>query len=60
MHPLSQTNQPGSNVVLLAGPTSSVPLIWEWYKAGDGLFIPNATNALFIPADSGTPDVAGQ
>lgn len=59
VNPFNQTNYPGNNVVLLAGATSNVAITWEWYKVGDNRLIPGATNQLFTPADSGTPDVAG-
>jgi len=59
LNPFDQTNYPGYNVALLGGATSSVAVAWQWYKVGNPTPIPNATNALFIPTNSGTPSVAG-
>jgi len=61
LDPFDQTNYPGYNVALLAGATSSAgsTISWQWYLAGNPAPIPNATNALYIPTNSGTPAVAG-
>lgn len=56
--PFSQTNSPGYQVGLLASATSNAAITWQWYKTGSGL-IPTATNALYIPTNSGTAGVAG-
>ena len=58
VNPFSQTNYPGYTVALYAQATGSAPLAWQWYKIGPGL-IPGATNALYVPTNSGTAGVAG-
>lgn len=57
-HPFSQTNSPGYQVGLLASATSNAAITWQWYKTGSGM-ISGATNALYIPTNSGTAGVAG-
>ena len=57
--PFSQTNYPGYQVALLAAATSNLAITWQWYKAGSALPIPNATNGLYIPANSGTAGAVG-
>ena len=59
LNPFNQTNYPGYNVALLAAATSNVAITWQWFRAGSASPIPNATNALFIPTNSGTAGVAG-
>ena len=59
LNPFSQTNYPGYNVALLAAATNSSSITWQWFKVGSANPIPNATNALFIPTNSGTAGVAG-
>lgn len=59
LNPFSQTNYPGYNVALLAGATSNAAMTWEWFKVGSASPIPNATNGLHIPANSGAAGVAG-
>jgi hypothetical protein len=59
LNPFSQTNYPGYNVALLAAATNSSSITWQWFKVGNASPIPNATNALFIPTNSGTAGVAG-
>ena len=60
INPFNQTNYPGYDVALLAGTTSTNgPFTWAWYKTGSGSPIPNATNALYIPTNSGNASVAG-
>ena len=59
LNPFNQTNYPGYNVTLLAAATSNVAITWQWYKVGNASPIPSATNALFIPTNSGTAGVAG-
>ncbi len=59
LNPFNQTNYPGYNVALLAAATSNVAVTWQWYKVGNTSPLPNATNALFIPTNSGTAGVAG-
>jgi len=59
LNPFDQTNYPGYSVALLAAATSNLAVTWEWFKVGNGSPIPNATNALFIPTNSGTASVAG-
>jgi hypothetical protein len=61
LNPFSQTNYPGYNVALFAAATGSTNTVisWEWFKVGNPSPIANATNALFIPANSGTAGVAG-
>ena len=58
-NPFNQTNHPGYQVALLAAATSNAAINWAWYKVGDAAPIPNATNALYIPTNAGTPSVAG-
>ena len=58
INPFSQTNYPGYSVALLAAATSNPAATWQWYKVGTGL-IPNATSALYLPANSGTAGVNG-
>jgi hypothetical protein len=57
--PFSQTNYPGYGVALLAAATSNPAATWQWYKVGNPSPIPDATNALYIPTNSGTAGVAG-
>lgn len=59
LNPFNQTNYSGYSVALLAGATSNVAITWQWFKVGSASPIPNATNALFIPTNSGTAGVAG-
>jgi hypothetical protein len=59
LNPFDQTNYPGYSVALLAAATSNAAITWEWFKVGNGSPIPNATNALFIPTNSGASSVAG-
>ncbi|HWX21851.1 MAG TPA: LamG domain-containing protein [Candidatus Binatia bacterium] len=59
LNPFNQTNYPGYSVALLAAATSNVAVTWEWFKAGSGSPVPNATNAFFIPTNSGNTSVAG-
>ena len=60
VNPFTQTNHPGYNVALYAAAaTSNVAITWNWYKVGNPTPIPEATNALYIPANSGTAGVAG-
>jgi hypothetical protein len=59
LNPFDQTNYPGYNVALLAAANTNTAVTWQWFKVGDASPIPNATNALFIPTNSGTPTVAG-
>ena len=59
LNPFSQTNHPGYNVALLAAATSNAAITWNWYKVGNPTPISGATNALYIPATSGTAGVAG-
>lgn len=56
-NPFSQTNYPGYNVALLAG--ANAPVSWQWFQPDSATPIPGATNALFIPTNSGTAGVAG-
>jgi len=58
LNPFNQTNYPGYKVALLAAATSNPAATWQWFKVGPGL-IANATNALYIPTNSGTAGVAG-
>lgn len=63
--PVSQTNSPGYQVGLLAAATSNAAITWQWYKQNSFPvpvpsalnLVPGATNALFIPTDSGSPSV---
>lgn len=59
LNPFNQTNYPGYNVALLAAATSNPTATWQWFQAGNAAPIANATNALYIPASSGTAGVAG-
>ncbi len=61
LNPFNQTNYPGYNVALQAAATDPVnaPITWQWFEVGNPSPLPNATNALYIPAYSGTPAVAG-
>lgn len=59
VHPFAQTNYTGYSVALLAAATGTPAPTWQWHKIGVGP-IPGATNALFIPTNSGTPSVAGR
>ena len=61
LNPFNQTNYPGYSVALLAAATNAAnsPTIWQWLKVGNVSPIPNATNALFIPTNSGTAGVVG-
>lgn len=56
--PFNQTNYPGYPVWLNAGADSNPGATWQWYKIGAGA-VSGATNAYFIPTNSGTPAVAG-
>ncbi len=58
-HPFAQTNSTGYSVALLAAASGIPAPTWQWHKLGVGP-IPGATNALFIPTNSGTPSVAGR
>ncbi len=59
VNPFNQTNYPGYTVGLFAAvDTNSGPVTWQWYQVGSGA-IPNATNALYSPTNSGTAGVAG-
>ncbi len=57
LNPFDQTNYSGYSACLLAAATGSPAPNWQWYK--NNLPVSGATNALFIPADSGTNSVAG-
>jgi hypothetical protein len=46
-------------VALLAAATGVPTPTWQWHKVGSPDPIPGATNALFIPGNSGTSAVAG-
>jgi RHS repeat-associated protein len=59
LNPVSQTNYPGYPVGLLANASGVPPPTWQWFEVGNANPIPNATSALFIPSNSGTPAVAG-
>jgi len=61
LNPFNQTNYPGYNVAMLAAATNAAhsPVTWQWFKVGNGSPIPNATNALYIPTNSGTAGVVG-
>jgi len=59
LDPFNQTNYPGYQVALLAGATSNPAATWEWFEVGNASPIPGATNALYIPTNSGTAAVAG-
>jgi hypothetical protein len=59
LNPISQTNYPGYSAVLYAAATSNPTATFQWYEVGNDSGIANATNAFFIPADSGTAGVAG-
>ncbi|MBC8096253.1 MAG: LamG domain-containing protein, partial [Akkermansiaceae bacterium] len=64
LNPFSQTNLPGYNIALLAAASTNNPVTWQWYKQNSFPvpdpspmnLIPGATNAFYIPADSGTPN----
>ena len=58
INPFSQTNYPGYRVALYAAASGTPPITWQWYKEGIGT-ISGATNAFFVPADSGNSSVAG-
>src|SRR5208282_3956353 len=58
LNPFSQTNYPGYNVALFSAATSNPTATWQWFKVGPGL-IANATNALYLPTNSGTAGVVG-
>jgi hypothetical protein len=58
LNPFNQTNSPGYQVALLAAATSNAAITWQWFKTSDGS-ISGATNALFIPTNSGAATVAG-
>lgn len=60
LNPFDQTNYPGYQAALLASATSSAAITWQWYEVGSASPIVNATNSLYIPANSGTSSVAGQ
>ena len=57
--PFDQNNSPGYKVALFAEATGTPAPEWQWYKVGVGA-IPDATSALYIPADSGTASVTGE
>jgi hypothetical protein len=59
LNPVSQTNYPGYSVALFAAATSNPTATFQWYEVGDASSIADATNALFIPTNSGTAGVAG-
>jgi hypothetical protein len=59
LNPFAQTNHPGYSAALLAGATGVPDPTWQWHEVGNANPIPGATNALFIPATSGTTNVAG-
>jgi hypothetical protein len=59
LNPFNQTNYPGYSVALLAGASGAPAPTWQWYEVGNTNPIPGATNALFIPANSGSNSVAG-
>jgi len=59
LNPFNQTNYPGYNVALLAAATNSSAITWQWFEVGNASPISNATNALFIPTNSGTAGVVG-
>jgi hypothetical protein len=61
LNPFNQTNYPGYNVGLLAAATNAANslITWQWFEVGNASPIPNATNALFIPTNSGTAGVVG-
>ena len=61
LNPFNQTNYPGYNAALLAAATNAAnsPITWQWFEVGNVSPIPNATNALFIPTNSGTAGVVG-
>ncbi len=44
---------------MYAAATSNPTATFQWYEVGDSSPIPDATNALFIPTNSGTAGVAG-
>ncbi len=57
LNPFDQTNYPGYGVCLVANATGTPPPTWQWYKNTQP--VSGATNALFIPADSGSNSVIG-
>lgn len=57
-NPFSQTNYPGYTVALYAAATSNPTATWQWFRVGSGP-LAGATNALFMPTNSGTAGVAG-
>ena len=59
LNPFNQTNYPGYKVALIAAATNSSSITWQWFKVGSASPIPNATNLMFIPTNSGTAGVAG-
>ncbi len=59
VEPFDQTTYPGYSVALLAAATGNPTPTWQWYKVGAGP-IAGATNALYVPASSGTAAAAGQ
>jgi hypothetical protein len=59
LDPFNQTNYPGYSVALLAAATGNPAPTWKWYEVGNASPIPNATEALFIPTNSGTSGVQG-
>jgi hypothetical protein len=59
VNPFSQTNYPGYRAALYAEATSNPAATWQWFVAGSSTPIPYATNALFIPTNSGSAAVAG-
>ncbi len=59
INPFNQTNYPGYSVALFAAATSNPTATWQWFKVGSASPIAYATNALFIPTNSGTAGVAG-
>jgi len=60
VNPFSQTNHPGYQVALLAAASVDTPVVsWQWFKTDSSSPVVYATNALFIPTNSGTASVAG-
>ena len=59
LNPFNQTNYPGYSVALVAGVTGTPDPTWQWYEVGNANPIAGATSALFIPANSGSSNVAG-
>lgn len=58
VQPFNQTNYTGYSVALLAAASGTPAPTWQWFKTGTGL-VPGATNALYVPTNSGTASVAG-